>query len=300
MYINLLNSVGVVIDGTTTTQRPRIQQENFGKILSDPSNLDIPRVHNAGEVIDGKIIMHNNLKIIDGSYYGQFTDILKVNGGVHEPQEEKVFGEVMKTIPKGGVMIELGAFWGFYSLWFYSLVEGATTYLVEPIKENLEFGMSNFKANNFVGDFTHAAIGPYVDNWCAYDPGDVPTITIDTFVRQKKINFIDILHADIQAAEYSMLIGAKETLREGKIKYLFISTHNDILHHRCSAFLEAMDYEIIASADSNQTFSSDGVLVARLKDMEGVGPIELSDCSQTPLLPPQQVRRLFARSGCIL
>ncbi len=64
--------------------------DRFRSILSDPLNEKIKRDKNSGEIIDGYLIMHNGLKITPNSYYDNFSDILRLNGGVHEPQEEYV------------------------------------------------------------------------------------------------------------------------------------------------------------------------------------------------------------------
>jgi hypothetical protein len=39
-----------------------------------------------------------------------------LNRGVHEPLEEFVFQEVLKRLPEACAMIELGAYWGHYSM----------------------------------------------------------------------------------------------------------------------------------------------------------------------------------------
>ena len=50
--------------------------------------------------------------------------MLLENKGVHEPQEEKAFLEVLNYVEKGSTMIELGSYWGFYSLWFNKKIKG--------------------------------------------------------------------------------------------------------------------------------------------------------------------------------
>jgi len=50
----------------------------------------------------------------------------------------------------------------------------------------------------------------------------VPTITLDSFVKKKKIKSIDLLKIDIEGSEYSMLQGAKDTLKKNKIKTILI------------------------------------------------------------------------------
>ncbi len=32
--------------------------------------------------------------------------------------EERLFGEVLEWMPSGAVMVELGAYWAYYSTWF--------------------------------------------------------------------------------------------------------------------------------------------------------------------------------------
>jgi hypothetical protein len=116
----------------------RIWQERLRITISSPDNQYIKRVKNAGDVVKGKQIMHNGIVINLGSYYGpEVARILKENKGVHEPQEERVFQEVLDVLPKDAVMIELGAFWGFYSMWFKSKITNGINYLIEPDSFNL-------------------------------------------------------------------------------------------------------------------------------------------------------------------
>jgi FkbM family methyltransferase len=44
--------------------------------------------------------------------------------------------------------------------------------------------------------------------------------TLDTFVRQEKIKHIDLLKIDTEGNEYNVLLGAKKTLAQNKIKYI--------------------------------------------------------------------------------
>lgn len=49
---------------------------------------------------------------------------------------------------------------------------------------------------------------------------EVKTITIDEFVKKQKISEIDLLKIDTEGHEYSVLQGAKKTLKENKIKVI--------------------------------------------------------------------------------
>ena len=113
-------------------------ERRIKEVVACPDNFKIPRVPNAGEIIKGKQLMHNGLKINVGSYYGpEVAQQLKINKGVHEPQEELVFSEVLKHIKSNSTMIELGAFWSFYSMWFHSHVPNAKNFMVEPDPFNI-------------------------------------------------------------------------------------------------------------------------------------------------------------------
>ena len=49
---------------------------------------------------------------------------------------------------------------------------------------------------------------------------EVPTITLDSFVKRNNIKLIDILKIDIDGSEYQMLQGAKNTLKNNKVKII--------------------------------------------------------------------------------
>ena len=125
-------------------------------VLSCPDNAAIKRVSAAGEVRHSVITMHNGVRILLGSYYGApMAELLARNKGVHEPQEEIAFDEVLKVMKPGASMIELGAYWGYYSLSFAQAVQGARCILVEPSADNLRYGQNNFALNGYEAKFVH-------------------------------------------------------------------------------------------------------------------------------------------------
>jgi hypothetical protein len=242
--------------------QPHDFEGRFREILADPSNSHIPRVDNAGTLQDGHVVMHNGL-LVKANYYGDFSRILTLNKGVHESQEERVFMEVLKHIQPGATMIELGAYWAFYSMWFQQQIQNATNIMIEPNREYLQCGIDNFKLNGLKGRFFLGGIGPQGMNF-------------NKFLSDHRIDYVDILHADIQGAELYLLGSIRDLLRMKKIGYFFISTHSQDLHTMCMEFLEDHDYVILASADfDNETYCFDGVLVARDKSKSGLEPIRL-------------------------
>jgi hypothetical protein len=218
--------------------------------------------------------MHNGLKIEPLSYYGYpMLNMLMKTKGIHEPQEERAFLNVLEVLPSEPKMLELGSYWSFYSMCFLRRFPQGESFLVEPTAEGLEFGKSNFRINSLEGNFLQAYIG--AQDGIADDGIDV--ISVDAFMDKNAIDFVDILHADIQSHELLMLRGAQKLLSEKKAGYIFISTHSNELHYGCKRTLEENGFEIVASLDIEQTYSFDGLIVAKNPKYPGVEPLKLSE-----------------------
>ena len=72
----------------------------------------------------------------------------------------------------------------------------------------------NFSRRVLIGDFNKRENG--------FSNYNVKTSTLDTFVRKKKIKYIDICKVDIEGSELDFLKGSKKTLKQNKIKILAI------------------------------------------------------------------------------
>lgn len=76
--------------------------ERYREIISDPINVLIRRVPEAGYVDgSGLVVLHNGNRVpLEGNfaYYEEFSDILLLNRGVHEPLEEFCFQQVLRKI----------------------------------------------------------------------------------------------------------------------------------------------------------------------------------------------------------
>ena len=68
-------------------------------------------------------------------------------------------------------------------------------------------------------------------------------------------------------------LGAKKTLTSNKVDYLFISTHG-YLHKKCIKKVKAYGYKIICEHSIDESFSADGLIVA--KSPITVGPDSIS------------------------
>lgn len=64
-------------------------------------------------------------------------------------------------------------------------------------------------------------------DWIHFDQSiTVPSITLDTFVKNKNIDTIDFIWCDVQGAEEKVIQGGKNTLTN-KVRYLFTEYSND-------------------------------------------------------------------------
>jgi hypothetical protein len=230
----------------------------FREIVSDPLNLLIERDARSGLVEGDLVYLHNGNQVAFRgplAYYDGFSDILIINRGVHEPLEEYVFQQLMKVIPERPSMIELGAYWGHYSMWLKRLRPLATTILVEPEEANLAVGRSNFARNGYQGEFIQAFVGN-------------GHFGIDVFFDERKMSHLDILHSDIQGFEVEMLPGASQALKEKKVDFVFISTHSQEGHDFILSTLREHSYRIeVASDFENETTSYDGLVFASSPDV---------------------------------
>lgn len=225
----------------------------FREIVSDPLNLLIQRHPLAGTVQDGLVYLHNGHLVPaagPAAYYDNFSYILVINRGVHEPLEEYVFQELLKILPQAPVMLELGAYWGHYSMWLKQARPQATVYLVEPDASNLAVGVENFRRNGYEGHFFQEFVG-------------LGKFEVDAFLRDNAIARLSVLHVDIQGYEDEMLSGGSAALQGKRIDYIFVSTHSQALHEHVRSRLGGYGYRIEISSDfDNETTSFDGFLCA--------------------------------------
>jgi len=217
--------------------------------------------------------MHNGVRVSALGYYGAgILNLLMENQGVHEPQEERLFAETLRLLPRGSSMIEAGAYWGFYSLWFAETVQAASCFLIEPSHTNILSGKANFREAGRAAVFEQAFIG--AADGIAADGS--PVTTIDSFCNRHGLERVAVLHSDIDGSEVDLLRGAHGMLAAAAIDYLFISTHSNDLHYQSIDILEGSGYNVLASADLDETYSVDGLIVAAAQGVGTAGNWQIS------------------------
>lgn len=245
----------------------------------------LPKVDGAGSIIirdNVRLqIMHNGVAIVEGCYYGPWmTEVIRCLRGHHEPQEELAFATILDRLSKSiepeklPVMVEFGSFWAYYSLWFLEEFPDGRVICIEPDPEYLEVGRSNFALNKREGTFIQAAVGnhPGVDlDFIAESTGDkirVPQLDLMSLMQSQNLSHVDIVFADIQGAEISLLESLGETLINRSIRFIVISTHDleisgsAVTHQKVIELLQQVGAHIIVEHSVSESFSGDGLVVA--------------------------------------
>lgn len=247
-------------------------QQRIETVVASADNAHIARVPDAGKIFPTYQLLANGLKITLGSYYDYGnTHLLIANKGVHEPQEERAFEHIIQSLGPGATMMELGSYWAFYSMSFAKAITSARCIMVEPDPHKMNFGKLNFKLNNFSGTFDLGFIGDETDL-----TKSIPSYTVDHLMEKHHVEHLSILHSDIQGYELAMLKGAHKAMERGAIDYFFISTHSNELHEDCITQLKESGYLILCDADLNESYSVDGLIVAKREGILGPHTIEIS------------------------
>lgn len=241
----------------------------------------IPKVPDAGEVQvrDGRRVqvMHNGMIVEEGGYYGEWsTEVIRRLRGHHEPQEEIVFHAIVQRLREdspGASMIELGSYWAYYSLWFRMTVPDSISVLVEPDPRHLEAGVKNFELNGQPRPIAiRGATGlAYQDSEeLLQAAGPTPLLTVEEIMGRAGLDRLDLLHCDTQGGELNTLTEAEPLLRDGRIRFVVVSTHHHtttgdpLTHQRCRELLERCGAHLIAEHSVSESCSADGLIAASM------------------------------------
>lgn len=226
---------------------------------------------------DGRRVqmMHNGIKVLaDGYYGGWMTRLIELCRGHHEPQEERVFHEVVKCLPPGGAMIELGGFWAFYTLWFLINDADRQALLVEPDPAHIAVGLANGELNGKHLEFVQGFVGGEPGSVREFKteksgPIEMPCVDVASLMHDRGLERLSILHCDVQGAEFAVLSQCAFLLRERRIDWVIVSTHHHLIsgdpltHQRCLQLLLELGGTIEAEHDVQESFSGDGFICAR-------------------------------------
>jgi FkbM family methyltransferase len=239
---------------------------------------DIPKHPEAGKVVTDEAgrswqIMHNGIQVLHGAYQGDYmANIISMLHGHHEPQEERAFWEILQRLHGSPTMVELGAWWGYYSLWFAHSFPTGKAILVEPDEDHLNIGRANFARNNLEASFEIAGGG--IDGYATFfdetaqAKRTIETKSVATICESHNVQFLDLLHMDIQGAEVAALTGMETLVAQNRIRFAVVSTHHHrisgdpLTHQKCLRWLTDRNAHIICEHSVNESMSGDGLIVA--------------------------------------
>jgi|688.fasta_scaffold873018_1 FkbM family methyltransferase len=204
----------------------------------------------------------NELKLVNITHRGC---------AVHEIEQLNLFERLICQIDsQAPTMVELGSCDAYYSIIFNKFFKDrdVTNYCLEINEEFFEIGLQNCNNNNCknvvsikagIGDINEST--PHV----VYNKANVNQITFSQLVNEYQINYIDILHMDIQGTEISVLEDIVNNKLYKNINYMFVSTHHQdnkfpATHHVCKKIIEQCNVEYFYD-DEYSGGIGDGLLV---------------------------------------
>lgn len=239
----------------------------------------LPKVDDAGlvhERPDGTRVqvMFNGVRVVAAGYYGSWLEeLIRRCRGHHEPQEEVMFAEVLRHLPPGATMVELGGYWSFYSIWFLRDGPSRRSWIVEPDPAHLAVGQANARLNGCTPVFIPGYVGKHPRPPAPFQTElsgmvALPCIAVPQLLSDHGIERLDLLHCDAQGVELGVLESCVYLGAQGRLVWLVVSTHSHhisgdpLTHQRCLVVLRRAGATILAEHDVQESFSGDGLIVA--------------------------------------
>ncbi|WFU12164.1 FkbM family methyltransferase (plasmid) [Rhizobium sp. CB3090] len=247
----------------------------------------IPKVANAGRIIESESgpvqIMHNGIKVVAGGYYGDWmAHVIRALRGHHEPQEELIFDSLLRLCRNNSLIVELGAFWTYYSLWYLHDVPGSRAICVEPDPRNRTVGEKNIALNGmqqrvvlesaWVGEKEEATFAAHAESLGA--ELTLPCFNMNSILRLAGDSVVEVLHIDAQGAELPFLGSMARAIEGGRVRFLVASTHHSSIsgskttHRDCVEKIISLGGRILVEHDVQESFSGDGLIVASFFDQD--------------------------------
>lgn len=226
------------------------------------------------------------------------------SGVLYEREYEiECFKKIVSYIQsKEAVFMEVGAGYGEWCLAFQGVlknklvetkVQEVRCYAVEAEPQHFRWCTDHFLTHNLLGNVIYGAVSDKngkakfsidqhpadcygqsitrgngiirtIGNIIKRDSIVVPTYTIDTIFLNYDINHVDLMHIDIQGAEYRILKGMKRALDLKRIDVFMIGTHNPKWNDKIIDALEA-DYKVLLNikprTKTEDVACGDGMLI---------------------------------------
>ncbi len=241
----------------------------------------IAKVQDAGRILDtpnGPIqIMHNGIQVKAGGYHGDWmAQIIRALRGHHEPQEELIFHHILRYARHNSLIVELGAFWCYYTLWYLHEIANASAICIEPDPNNLQLGRDNASLNQLENriSFHNGCVGGQqlesLELRCESDGQirSLPCFDMEAVSKLANERTIEVLHLDVQGAELPFIRSMASAAERNQLRFVIVSTHHSSIsgsrttHADCRQALLELGAVILAEHDVQQSYSGDGLIAA--------------------------------------
>lgn len=241
----------------------------------------IPKVAGAGQVFEREgqrlQLMHEGTLVKADGYYGPWmTEIIIRLQGHHEPQEELLFHHLLRHCRPGSRMMEVGAFWAYYTCWFLRAIPGATALCLEPDASNAECGKENLRLNSLKAEWIRGFAGrDYLSSASFRQESDQKTVEIprhnfSSLWKAGGSGPVELLHIDAQGAESPFLESLVDADLFRQVRFVVVSTHHESIsgssctHGECLQVIQRLGGCILEDHSVGESFSGDGLIVASL------------------------------------
>ena len=249
----------------------------------------IPKVEQAGEIVDlaGKPvqIMHNGIRVRADGYCGDWmTSIIKGLRGHHEPQEEAIFHAILPRCRPGCWIVELGAWWAYYTNWYLKEVPDSRAICVEPDAVHRQLTQENLRLNGQTAQILAGCVGlteGTVELFAETEQRSikVPCFNAAAIDRLTNQQPIEIMHLDVQGAETDFLQSLTDFPDRSRLRFTFVSTHHALIsgsartHADCLEILQSLDAVILTEHSISESYSGDGLIVASFNPADAAIPL---------------------------
>lgn len=197
------------------------------------------------------------------------TDIIRGLHGHHELQEEAAFHSLMPHARPSSTILELGAWWAYYPLWFLGAVTSSEAICVEPLEDHLHLAKENLRLNGRSATIIPGCVGDTHGHVAMpRSAALVECFSAPALFQRIGWRRIELLHMDVQGAELPFLRSMRAMPAQALVRFVYVSTHHESIsgspdtHAECMQQLKAQGAAILPEHGVHESFSGDGPIVA--------------------------------------
>ncbi|MGH9384222.1 MAG: FkbM family methyltransferase [Vicinamibacterales bacterium] len=174
--------------------------------------------------------------------------------GVYELPKQRAFAA---EAARSKVIFDVGANVGFYTLLAASIAGTSRVFAFEPLPRNLAYLNQHVQLNRLANVQVIAAAVGNASGIVRFDDSrgpsmglvtprgqlEVPAVALDELSASGDLPDPDLIKIDVEGSEDDVLAGAASLLSRAR-PTIFLATHGDEIHRRCSDRLQSLGYSL--------------------------------------------------------